>query len=226
MKIQQFFDKQTSTLTYAIHEETTKVGVVIDAVMEFDPKSGRTSDEPCAAVARYIDAHGLCIVYVLDTHAHADHLSGMMYFKQAYEARTVIGHYITRVQSRFRDLYNLGPDFPVDGRQFDVLLRDGDVLEVGSFGVKALHTPGHTPACLTYQIGDALFVGDTLFMPDYGTARCDFPGGSAEVLYESIRRLYTLPDDTRASPATTISRAAGRSATRAPSVRSGRLTCN
>jgi glyoxylase-like metal-dependent hydrolase (beta-lactamase superfamily II) len=197
MKIQSFFDKRTSTLTYVVHEETTKTGVVIDAVMDFDPKNGRTWDESCAAVARYIDAHGLRIPYVLDTHAHADHLSGMTYFKQAYDAQTVIGHHVTQVQSRFRDLYNLGREFPVDGRQFDVLLRDGDVLEVGSFGVKAIHTPGHTPACLTYQIGDALFVGDTLFMPDYGTARCDFPGGSAEALYESIQRLYALPDDTR-----------------------------
>jgi glyoxylase-like metal-dependent hydrolase (beta-lactamase superfamily II) len=197
MKVQHFFDKRTSTLTYVVHDEATKAGVVIDAVMDFDPKNGRTGDESCAAVARYIDAQGLSIPYVLDTHAHADHLSGMAYFKHAYGAQTVIGQHITQVQGRFRDLYNLGPDFPVDGRQFDILMRDGDTLTVGSLSLKALHTPGHTPACLTYQIGDALFVGDTLFMPDYGTARCDFPGGSAEVLYESIRRLYTLPEDTR-----------------------------
>ena len=197
MKIQHFFDPQTSTLTYVVHDETTKTGAVIDPVMDFDPKSGRTTYTSCDAVARYIDAEELAIPYVLDTHAHADHLSGMAYFKHKYGARTVIGSHITQVQARFRDLYNLGSEFPVDGRQFNCLLREGDILEVGTLGIRALHTPGHTPACLTYQIGDALFVGDTLFMPDYGTARCDFPGGSAEVLYESVQRMYALPDDTR-----------------------------
>jgi glyoxylase-like metal-dependent hydrolase (beta-lactamase superfamily II) len=197
MQVQHFFDKRTFTLTYVVHDEKSKVGVVIDSVMDFDPKNGRTWDESCANVASYINARSLKILYVLDTHAHADHLSGMAYFKQHYDAKTVIGHHITQVQSRFRDLYNLGPDFPVDGRQFDILMRDGDVLEFGSLSVKAIHTPGHTPACLTYQIGDALFVGDVIFMPDFGTARCDFPGGSAEILYESIQRLYTLPDKTR-----------------------------
>jgi glyoxylase-like metal-dependent hydrolase (beta-lactamase superfamily II) len=197
MKIQHFFDKRTATLTYVVYDEATKVGVVIDSVMDFDPKNGRTWHESSEAVARYIDRQGLTIPYVLDTHAHADHLSGMAYFKERYGARTVIGRFITTVQARFRDLYNLGSAFPVDGRQFDVLMDGGDELAIGSLRVKALHTPGHTPACLTYQIGDALFVGDTIFMPDYGTARCDFPGGSAETLYESIRRLYTFPDAVR-----------------------------
>ena len=197
MKIQHFFDKRTWTLTYVVHDEPTRMGVVIDSVMDFEPQSGRTWDESCAAVAHYIDAHELTIPYVLDTHVHADHLSGMGYFKHAYGARSVIGNHITQVQSRFRHLFNLGEGFPTDGSQFDILLRDEDILEVGSLSVKALHTPGHTPACLTYQVGDALFVGDTLFMPDYGTARCDFPGGSAEILYESIQRIYALPDDTR-----------------------------
>jgi glyoxylase-like metal-dependent hydrolase (beta-lactamase superfamily II) len=197
MKIQHFFDKRTATLTYVVHDEATKMGVVIDSVMDFDPKNCRTWHESNETVARYIDRQGLTIPYVLDTHAHADHLSGMAYFKEHYGARTVIGRFITIVQARFRDLYNLGPAFPVDGSQFDVLMNDGDELTVGSLRVKALHTPGHTPACLTYQIGDALFVGDTIFMPDFGTARCDFPGGSAEVLYKSIRRLYTFPDAIR-----------------------------
>jgi len=197
MKIQYFFDKRTFTLTYVVHDEASKSGVVIDSVMDLDPKSGRTWHESCEAVAQYIDQHGLTIPYVLDTHAHADHLSGMQYFRARYGARTVIGRFITTVQARFRDLYNLGADFPVDGRQFDVLLADEDEVRIGELRVKAIHTPGHTPACLTYQVGDALFVGDTIFMPDYGTARCDFPGGSAEVLYESIRRLYAFPDATR-----------------------------
>jgi glyoxylase-like metal-dependent hydrolase (beta-lactamase superfamily II) len=197
MKIQHFFDKRTSTLTYVVHDEAAKVGVVIDSVMDFDPKSGRTWHESCETIARYIDKAGLTIPYVLDTHAHADHLSGMAYFKQHCGARTVIGRFIATVQARFRALYNLGPDFPADGRQFDVLMGDGDELRAGPLLITAIHTPGHTPACLTYHIGDALFVGDTIFMPDYGTARCDFPGGSAEILYESIQRLYALPDVTR-----------------------------
>jgi glyoxylase-like metal-dependent hydrolase (beta-lactamase superfamily II) len=197
MKIQHFFDPHTWTLSYVVHDEAAKIGVVIDSVMDFDPKSGRTSYSSCEAIARYIEANSLKVPYVFDTHAHADHLSGMAYFKDRYGARTVIGREIAVVQARFRDLYNLGPDFPVDGRQFDVLLAEGDRLDVGPLGVQALHTPGHTPACLTYQIGDALFVGDVIFMPDYGTARCDFPGGSAETLYDSIQRLYTLPDTMR-----------------------------
>ncbi len=197
MKIQHFFDQRTFTLTYVVSDEASRIGVVIDAVMDLDPKSGRTWHASCDAVAQYIDQQGLTISYALDTHAHADHLSGMQYFRARYGARTGIGRRITTVQARFRDLYNLGSDFPVDGRQFDVLLAEGDELHIGALRVKAIHTPGHTPACLTYQIGDALFVGDTLFMPDYGTARCDFPGGSAAVLYESIQRLYTLPDATR-----------------------------
>ena len=197
MNVQHFFDERTSTLTYVVHDEASRIGVVIDSVMDFEPKNGRTWQESCEAVETYINTNDLQIVYTLDTHAHADHLSGMQFFKARYGARTVIGKDITRVQARFRDLYNLGPDFPVDGRQFDVLIGEGDVLEAGPLHIKAVATPGHTPACLTYKIEDALFVGDVLFMPDYGTARCDFPGGSAATLYDSIQRLYTLPGETR-----------------------------
>ena len=200
MKVQHFFEAQTSTLTYVVHDEQTKVGLVIDPVLNFDPASGHTSEDACAEVARYIDAHALRIPYVLDTHAHADHLSGMAYFAERYAAQTVIGHHILHVQQRCRDLYNLGPTFPIDGRQFDLLLRHEEVLALGSLSIKALHTPGHTPACMSYQISDALFVGDVLFMPDYGTARCDFPGGSAEILYDSVQQLYSFPDDTRVFP--------------------------
>jgi glyoxylase-like metal-dependent hydrolase (beta-lactamase superfamily II) len=197
MNIQHFFDPRTWTLTYVVHDKDTTQGVVIDSVLDFDPKSGRTWSASNDAVAAYIEQHHLTIPYVLDTHAHADHLSGMAYFKDRYGARTVIGRYITTVQETFRKLFNLGPDFPVDGRQFDVLLDEGEELLVGPLRITALHTPGHTPACMAYQIEDTLFVGDTLFQPDYGTARCDFPGGSAAVLYDSIQRFYAMPDTTR-----------------------------
>ncbi len=197
MQIQHFFDPHTWTLTYVVHDEHSRLGVVIDSVLDFDAKSGRTWHASSDAVARYIDAHRLTIPYVLDTHAHADHLSGMQFFKKRYGTQTVIGAAITTVQARFRDLFNLGRDFPIEGSQFDLLLQEGDVLNVGALQLNALHTPGHTPACLTYQIGDALFVGDTLFQPDYGTARCDFPGGSAATLYDSIQRFYAMPNTTR-----------------------------
>ena len=197
MKIQHFFDPHTWTLTYVVHDEESRQGMVIDPVMDFTPSNGRTRDESNEMVARYIDAHRLTIPYVLDTHAHADHLSGVQFFRRRYDAKTVIGAQITQVQQCFRDLFNLGPSFPVDGRQFDRLINEGETLTIGNLQLKALHTPGHTPACMTYQIGDALFVGDTLFQPDYGTARCDFPGGSAAALYDSIQRLYALPNTTR-----------------------------
>jgi glyoxylase-like metal-dependent hydrolase (beta-lactamase superfamily II) len=195
MEIQHFFDRATSTLTYLIHD--AKTGVVIDPVLDYDPKSARTSVWSAEAVARYIDGKNLAIPYVIDTHAHADHLTAMPFFKKRFGARTVTGSRVGEVQRIFREIYNLDSDFPVDGRQFDLLLDEGQELEVGSFRVRAMHTPGHTPAHMSWQIEDALFVGDTLFMPDYGTARCDFPGGSAEQLYDSIQRIYSLPGSTR-----------------------------
>jgi glyoxylase-like metal-dependent hydrolase (beta-lactamase superfamily II) len=195
INIQHFYDEVTATLTYVVHDGTT--GVVIDPVRDFDPKSGRTSWRSAEAVATYIDDYQLAIPNVIDTHAHADHMTGMPFFTERYGARTVTGGRVGEVQRSFRTIYNLAPDFPVDGRQFDVLLDEGQALQVGSFEVKALHTPGHTPAHMCWQIADAVFVGDTLFAPDYGTARCDFPGGSAEQLYDSIQRLYALPDGTR-----------------------------
>ena len=195
IEIQHFFDPATSTLTYVVHESGT--GVVIDPVLDYDPKSARTSTQSAEAVARYIDEKHLAVLYVIDTHAHADHLTAMPYFKKRFGARTVTGGRMGIVQRAFRDIYNLGADFPVDGRQFDLLLDEGQELEVGSFRVRAMHTPGHTPAHMSWQIDDALFVGDSLFMPDYGTARCDFPGGSAEQLYDSIQRIYALPESSR-----------------------------
>jgi glyoxylase-like metal-dependent hydrolase (beta-lactamase superfamily II) len=195
MEIQHFFDQATSTLTYVVHD--AKTAVVIDPVLDYDPKSSRTSVGSAQAVAQYMDGKHLSVPYVIDTHAHADHLTAMPFFKQRYGARTVTGSRVGEVQRMFRDIYNLGAAFPVDGRQFDLLLDEGQELEVGSFRVHAMHTPGHTPAHMSWQIEDALFVGDTLFMPDYGTARCDFPGGSAEQLFDSIQRIYALPESTR-----------------------------
>jgi glyoxylase-like metal-dependent hydrolase (beta-lactamase superfamily II) len=195
MGIQHFFDQATSTLTYVVHD--TSMGVVIDPVLDYDPKSARTSFRSAEAVAKYIADRHLSVPYVIDTHAHADHMTAMPFFKKRFGARTVTGSRIGEVQSIFREIYNLGPEFPVDGRQFDLLLDEGQELEVGSFRVRAMHTPGHTPAHMSWQIEDALFVGDTLFMPDYGTARCDFPGGSAEQLFDSIQRIYALPGSTR-----------------------------
>jgi glyoxylase-like metal-dependent hydrolase (beta-lactamase superfamily II) len=195
MEIQHFFDRATSTLTYVVHD--VKTGIVIDSVLDYDPKSARTSYKSAETVAKYIVEKNLVIPYVIDTHAHADHLTAMSFFKKRYGARTVTGSRVGEVQRAFRDIYNLGADFPVDGRQFDILLDEGQELEVGTFRVRAMHTPGHTPAHMSWKIEEALFVGDTLFMPDYGTARCDFPGGSAEQLYDSIHRIYALPASSR-----------------------------
>jgi glyoxylase-like metal-dependent hydrolase (beta-lactamase superfamily II) len=195
MKIQPFFDEATGTLSYVVHEDRT--GVVIDPVRDYDPKSGRTSWASAEKIAAYVARERLAIPYVIDTHAHADHLTAIPFFRERFGARSVTGARVGEVQRAFRDVFHLGEGFPVDGRQFDVLVDEHDRLGFGSLEVEALHTPGHTPAHMSWRIGDAVFVGDTLFMPDYGSARCDFPGGSAAVLYDSIQRLYELPDDTR-----------------------------
>ncbi len=197
MIIRPFFDEQTSTLTYAVHAEGDSHALIIDPVRDFDPKNARTGWSSAQQVARYLDEHKLSVPYVIDTHAHADHMSGMPFFKERYGAETVTGAKVGGVQEIFRDVFDLGPDFPVDGSQFDILLDEGEELDVGPLTVRAMHTPGHTPAHMSWMIGDAVFVGDTLFMPDYGTARCDFPGGSAEQLYDSIQRLYSMPEETR-----------------------------
>ncbi len=197
MLVHEFFHAATSTLTYLVYDEAERVGVVIDSVRDFDLHSGRSAWSSAAEVAAFVDAHSLQIPFALDTHAHADHLTGLPFWKERFGSRTAIGADITRVQRTFSELFHLGSGFATDGSQFDLLLRDGQVLDVGPFSVEAIHTPGHTPACMTYRVGDALFVGDTLFMPDSGTARCDFPGGSAERLFDSIQRLYKHPDATR-----------------------------
>lgn len=197
MRIQEFFDEATSTLTYVVFDESARVAVVIDPVLDYDPKSARLRETSAEAVAAFIDGEGLSVPYVIDTHAHADHMTALPFFQKRYGAKSVTGADVGVVQAKFRDIYNLGDDFPVDGRPFDVLLDEGDEIEFGALRVHAVHTPGHTPAHMSWQVNDALFVGDTLFMPDYGTARADFPGGSASDLYDSIQRIYAMPDETR-----------------------------
>lgn len=197
MIVKEFFHAPTWTLSYLVYDATQRVGVVIDSVRDFDAESGRTSWRAAEVIASFADERGLRIPYVLDTHAHADHLSGLPFFKERFGAATAIGSGITVVQQTFSEIFNLGAEFATDGRHFDLLLRNGQVVDVGPFQIEAMHTPGHTPACVAYRVDDALFVGDTLFMPDSGTARCDFPAGSAETLYDSIQRLYAFPDPTR-----------------------------
>jgi glyoxylase-like metal-dependent hydrolase (beta-lactamase superfamily II) len=195
MQVQHFFDEATSTLSYLVH--AGGVGVVIDPVRDYDPSAGRTSWRSAERIAAYAARERLRIPYVIDTHAHADHLTALPFFRERFGARTVTGAGVGEIQQAFRDLFHLGDDFPVDGRQFDLLVDEGESLPIGPFELTAMHTPGHTPAHVSWRIGDAVFLGDTLFMPDYGSARCDFPGGSAAVLYDSIQRLYALPDETR-----------------------------
>jgi glyoxylase-like metal-dependent hydrolase (beta-lactamase superfamily II) len=201
MQVKAYFDQTTFTLTYVVHDEATRDAVVIDSVLNYDPLSSRTSTESLDEVSDFLRHNGLRVHYALETHAHADHLSGAQMLKKRFDAKTAIGDKITAVQRVFKEVFDLGESFATDGSQFDKLIAHGEVLRAGSLEVKAIATPGHTPACMTYQIGDAIFTGDALFMHDYGTGRCDFPKGSASDLYDSIQdRLYTLPDATRVFP--------------------------
>lgn len=199
MQIQAFFDPDTFTLTYAVFDPASGDAVVIDPVLDYDVLTSRTSTRSVERVATFLRERELRLHHVLETHAHADHLSGSQWLKQHFGARIAIGERIREVQDTFRDLLDL-PELATDGRQFDRLLADGDVLACGTLAIETIATPGHTPACVTYRIGDALFTGDALFLHDYGTGRCDFPRGSAEALYDSIQRLYALPDATRVFP--------------------------
>lgn len=196
-RIEAFFDPATFTYSYVVSDPQTRQCAVIDSVLDYDAASGRTSHQAADRIIDYIRTHDLQVKWLLETHVHADHLSAAHYLKQHLGGRLAIGERITEVQRTFAELFNAGAGFATDGRQFDQLFRDGERFQIGSLDAQALHTPGHTPACLTYLIGDAAFVGDTLFMPDYGTARCDFPGGDARTLYRSIQRLFQLPDFTR-----------------------------
>lgn len=195
--VQAFFDEATNTLTYLVQEPEGRACAVIDSVLDFDYASGRTDTRSADAVIAHIRDHGLDLQWILETHVHADHLSAAPYIQELLGGKIGIGDRITVVQETFGKIFNEGTRFQRDGSQFDRLFREGDSLMIGQLRGDVMHTPGHTPACLTYVISDAAFVGDTLFMPDFGTARCDFPGGSAAVMYDSVQRILALPDDTR-----------------------------
>ena len=191
------FDEATNTVTYIVRDPESRACAIIDSVLDFDYSSGRTDTRSADRVIDHVRAEGLDPVWILETHVHADHLSAAPYIQERIGGKIGIGEKITVVQDTFGKIFNEGTEFQRDGSQFDRLFREGDTFGIGALGGRVLHTPGHTPACLTYVIGDAAFVGDTLFMPDYGTARCDFPGGSAEMLYASIQKILSLPDATR-----------------------------
>jgi glyoxylase-like metal-dependent hydrolase (beta-lactamase superfamily II) len=194
--IQAFFDEQTNTVSYLVWDPDGKQAVVIDPVLDFDHRSGRASVQSANAVLAAAEKMGVKITRVLETHAHADHLSAAPYIKQKTGATVGIGEHIRDVQRIFRPIFN-ATDISGDGSEFDHLFKDGERFDIGALQVEVIYTPGHTPACVSYRIGDSVFVGDTMFMPDYGTARADFPGGDARTLYRSIRRLLDLPPETR-----------------------------
>lgn len=195
--ITPFFDPATFTYSYVVSDPVTRCCAIIDSVLDYDAAAGRTSHAGAERIVAHVREQQLTVDWLLETHVHADHLSASSYLKRELGGRLAIGERITEVQAVFGKLFNAGSEFASDGRQFDHLLRDGERFSIGSLEAQALHTPGHTPACMTYLIGGAAFIGDTLFMPDYGTARCDFPGGDARMLYRSIQRLFALSDDTR-----------------------------
>ena len=194
--VQAFFDHATNTVSYIVYDPATKKAAIIDPVLDFTPRNGRIATTSADALLKAAAGQGLDIIYVLETHAHADHLSAAHHLREVTGAPVVIGAQITQVQTIFGALFE-ADDVTHDGAAFDRLVQDGDSLPLGNLSINVLHTPGHTPACVTYVIGDAAFVGDTMFMPDYGTARADFPGGSAHALYGSIRKILDLPPETR-----------------------------
>lgn len=197
LQIHGIFDANTWTVTYVIHQGAGTACAIIDSVLDYDPKSGRTHHSSADKVIDYVQTHRLQVAWILETHAHADHLTAAPYLKAKLGGQTGIGDHITQVQEVFKGIFNLESDFSTNGAQFDRLFKDGDELPVGSITGKIIYVPGHTPACVAYQFGDAVFVGDTLFMPDVGTARCDFPGGDAKTLYASVQKLLSLPPTTR-----------------------------
>lgn len=195
--VRTFFDEDTFTATYVVSDDAAGRCAIIDSVLDFDPKSGRTSTASADAVIAHVREAGFTVDWLLETHIHADHLTAAPYLKSKLGGTVAIGAGISAVQKTFARIFHAEDGFATDGSQFDHVFADGDTFAIGGLEGRVLHTPGHTPACLSYVIGDAVFVGDTIFMPDYGSARCDFPGGDARVLYRSVRRLLDLPPDTR-----------------------------
>lgn len=196
-QIEAFFDDATWTVSYVVFDQPGGHCAVVDSVLDYDPKSGRTRTRSADKIIAFVQGQGLTVQWILETHAHADHLSAAHYLRDKLGGKIAIGAYITQVQDVFKKVFHLEPGFHPDGSQFDQLLHDNEVFHIGQLQAQALAVPGHTPACMAYQVGDAVFVGDTLFMPDVGTARCDFPGGNAHTLYQSVRKLLSLPDETR-----------------------------
>ena len=196
-KVTGFFDDATNTISYVVQDPQGSACAIVDSVLDFDYASGRTDTKSADAIIDFVKANGLDVQWLLETHVHADHLSAAPYLQDALGGKIGIGDRIQVVQDTFGKVFNEGTEFQRDGSQFDRLFNDGDSFHIGQMRADVLHTPGHTPACLTYVIGDAAFVGDTLFMPDFGTARCDFPGGSSEVLYDSVQKILALPEATR-----------------------------
>ncbi len=196
-QVHGIFDPATWTVTYVVHQGPGSVCAIIDSVLDYDPKSGRTSYASADKVVDYVRSNQLTVEWILETHAHADHLSAAVYLKSKLGGKTAIGDHIAQVQQVFKGVFNLEPAFKTDGSQFDRLLGADETFTIGKLSAKTLYVPGHTPACVAYQIGDAVFVGDTMFMPDVGTARCDFPGGDAKTLYASTRKILSLPPETR-----------------------------
>jgi len=195
--VQGFFDEATNSVSYVVSDPATRICAIVDSVLDYDSAAGRTDTASADGLIAHVRENGFTLDWILETHVHADHLSAAPYIKEKLGGRLGIGEKITVVQNTFGKIFNAGTEFQRDGSQFDHLFKDGDTFNLGSMEAYAIHTPGHTPACMTYVIGDAAFIGDTLFMPDYGTARADFPGGDARQLYRSIRRVLSLPPETR-----------------------------
>ena len=197
-KVIPFFDETTNTISYVVADPDTNTCAIIDSLLDYDASSGRTGTKSVDRLIKYVEQSKLTVDWIIDTHVHADHLTAAPYVRDVLGGRTAIGENIVRVQKIFGEIFNEGQTFHTDGSQFDHLFKDGDTYTVGNINARAIYTPGHTPACMSHLIGDSLFVGDTLFMPDSGTARCDFPGGDAQLLYRSIHKLFDLPNETRA----------------------------
>ena len=195
--VKAFYDSATFTVSYVVSDPKTRSAAIIDSVLDYDPHAGRTSTTSADALVTWVKEQGLTIDWILETHVHADHVTAAPYLKEKLGGRIAIGQHVKTVQTTFKSIFNTEAEFATDGRQFDHLFTDDEEFRIGTIQAKAIHTPGHTPACVTYHIGDAVFVGDTLFMPDFGTARCDFPGGCAATLYQSIRKILSLPPETR-----------------------------